>query len=116
MAGTIQIVNTKFLTIGAAVALAAGVALTACSGQQTAQTTTSASLSPTAPAAAHNQADVTFATQMIPHHQQAIQMSDMLLAKQGVDPRVVALANQIKAAQGPEIQQMPRRMTHCSDS
>ena len=33
-------------------------------------------------------------------------MSDMVLGKQGIDPRVVDLAKQIKAAQGPEIQQM----------
>ena len=33
-------------------------------------------------------------------------MSDMILAKQGIDPRVIDLANQIKAAQGPEIAQM----------
>jgi uncharacterized protein (DUF305 family) len=40
----------------------------------------------TTPAAeAHNQADVMFASHMIPHHQQAIEMSDMLLAKQGID-------------------------------
>jgi uncharacterized protein (DUF305 family) len=63
----------------------------------------------TAPAGQeHNDADVMFAQHMIPHHQQAIEMSDMLLAKQGVDPRVTELANQIKAAQGPEIQQMQR--------
>jgi hypothetical protein len=31
---------------------------------------------------------------------------DRLFAKQGIDPRVVDLANKIKAAQGPEIQQM----------
>jgi uncharacterized protein (DUF305 family) len=55
---------------------------------------------------AHNDADVMFAQHMIPHHQQAIEMSDMLLAKQGIDPRVTELAKQIKAAQGPEIQQM----------
>jgi len=47
-----------------------------------------------------------FARHMIPHHQQAIQMSDTVLAKQGIDARVVDLANTIKAAQGPEIQQM----------
>ncbi len=29
-----------------------------------------------------------FARMMIPHHQQAIQMSDMIFAKQGIDPRV----------------------------
>ena len=52
---------------------------------------------------AHNQADMMFARMMIPHHQQAIQMSDTILAKQGIDARVVDLAKQIKAAQGPEI-------------
>jgi uncharacterized protein (DUF305 family) len=33
-------------------------------------------------------------------------MSDVILGKQGIDPRVIDLANQIKAAQGPEIQQL----------
>ncbi|WP_231737344.1 DUF305 domain-containing protein [Mycobacterium sp. IS-1742] len=59
-----------------------------------------------APAAAHNQTDMMFAHHMIPHHQQAIEMSDMVTAKQGVDPRVTEMAKQIKAAQGPEIEQM----------
>src|SRR5512144_2736414 len=54
----------------------------------------------------HNDADVMFAQHMIPHHQQAVEMSDIVLAKQGVDPRVTDLATRIKAAQGPEIQQM----------
>ena len=54
----------------------------------------------------HTDADVMFAHHMIPHHQQAIEMSDMVLAKQGIDPRVTDLATQIKAAQGPEIKQM----------
>ncbi|MBS1691719.1 MAG: DUF305 domain-containing protein [Actinobacteria bacterium] len=55
-------------------------------------------------------ADVMFNQHMIPHHQQAIEMSDVLLAKPGIDPRVVELANQIKAAQGPEIDQMRNRL------
>lgn len=54
----------------------------------------------------HNDADVMFAQHMIPHHQQAVEMSDIVLAKQGVDPRVTRLATDIKAAQGPEITQM----------
>jgi uncharacterized protein (DUF305 family) len=33
-------------------------------------------------------------------------MSDMLLAKSGVDPEVTALAQRIKAAQGPEVARM----------
>ena len=55
---------------------------------------------------AHNNADVWFVRKMIPHHQQAIEMSDILLAKQGIDPRVAELANKIKAAEVPESQQM----------
>ncbi|MGP4057247.1 DUF305 domain-containing protein [Mycobacterium sp. 4D054] len=59
-----------------------------------------------APVAAHNHADMMFARHMIPHHQQAIEMSDMILGKQDIDPRVAHLARQIKDAQGPEIETM----------
>ena len=57
-------------------------------------------------AGSHNDADVAFATGMVPHHRQAVQMSEVLLAKTGVDPDVVALATKIKAEQAPEIEQM----------
>ncbi|MBU8811712.1 DUF305 domain-containing protein [Mycolicibacterium goodii] len=67
---------------------------------------TSASAGSASSEAAHNDADVMFAQGMIPHHQQAIEMSDMLLGKQGIDPEVVSLANEIKNAQWPEIEQM----------
>lgn len=50
--------------------------------------------------------DVMFAQMMIPHHKQAVQMSDILLGKPGVRPDLVELANQIKGAQQPEIDQM----------
>lgn len=53
-----------------------------------------------------NEADVMFATMMLPHHEQAIEMSDIVLEKDDVDPDVRALAEQIKAAQGPEIEQL----------
>lgn len=56
--------------------------------------------------ASFNAADEMFVTMMIPHHQQAIEMADQILSKDGIDPRVVTLAEQIKAAQGPEIQTM----------
>ena len=62
--------------------------------------------STTASSPDHNDTDAGFAESMIPHHQQAIEMSDIVLTKQGIDPRVVELANQIKAAQGPEIDLM----------
>ncbi|MET4430192.1 DUF305 domain-containing protein [Mycolicibacterium sp. 624] len=98
----------------AAIAALAAAALTvsACSGEggdtQASQTSpaVTATSTPTAGTEAHNAADVTFAQGMIPHHQQAIEMSDMLLGKQDIDPRVVSLANEIKAAQGPEIEQL----------
>ena len=59
-----------------------------------------------APASGANDADVMFASMMIGHHQQAVDMSDLVLGKDGVDPRVVDLAQRIKAAQAPEIEKM----------
>ena len=53
-----------------------------------------------------NRADLMFTTMMIPHHEQAIEMADVVLDEDGIDPRVVALADTIKAAQGPEIELM----------
>jgi uncharacterized protein (DUF305 family) len=61
---------------------------------------------PEAGAQAQNGEDVTFAQHMIPHHSQAVEMADILLAKQDVDARVIELAKEIKAAQAPEIEQM----------
>ena len=54
--------------------------------------------------AAHNDADVMFAAMMIPHHEQAIEMSDLVLNAGEIDPAVATLAQQIKDAQGPEIE------------
>jgi uncharacterized protein (DUF305 family) len=102
----------RWVLIGPA-ALAALVTITACSssGNQSATSGTrsagsSAASTSTPATSAHNQADVTFAQNGIPHHQQAIPMSDDILGKQGIDPRVVQLATQFKADQGPELQQM----------
>lgn len=95
--------------------LAATLALAACSndndhaGIPMDKTSASSAGSATAPPAGDvNQADVAFVQGMIPHHQQAIDMSDMVLAKEGVHPEVTALAEQIKAAQQPEIDTMNR--------
>ena len=54
----------------------------------------------------HSAADVRFARMMIPHHEQAIEMSDIILAKEDIPDDVRELAEEIKAAQGPEIEQM----------
>ncbi|RXZ47442.1 DUF305 domain-containing protein [Agromyces fucosus] len=59
-----------------------------------------------APAAAGTAADVMFAQMMIPHHEQALEMSGIVLAKDGLDPEVAALAEEIQSAQGPEIAQL----------
>ncbi|KAB1891677.1 DUF305 domain-containing protein [Microbacterium oxydans] len=53
-----------------------------------------------------DEADIMFTSMMIVHHQQAIEMSDIVLATPGADPGVTALAQRIKAAQGPEIEQL----------
>ena len=106
----------KSLALGAASA-ALLLALTACgdSGteESTATTNSAATTSVSAEngAAEHNDADIAFAQGMVPHHSQAIEMSDVLLAKQGIDTRVVDLAQQIKAAQGPEIEQLNAWLT-----
>ena len=66
-----------------------------------------ASSSPSAGAQGEsNAADSMFVMMMIPHHEQAIEMSDVLLAKNGVDQQVLDLAQQIEDAQGPEIELM----------
>ena len=53
----------------------------------------------------HNTADVTFAQQMIPHHEQAVVMAG-LVDGAGASGEVTALAAQITAAQDPEITTM----------
>ena len=84
-------------------AVVATVTLSACSSSGNQAATRSPS---TSAAQAHNSADITFAQNMMPCHKQAIQMSEIILTKQGLDPRVVQVANQIKAAEGPDIQGM----------
>ncbi len=49
--------------------------------------------------------DIQFAEEMIPHHEQAVLMSDIALTNSTSD-EVLALARDIKAAQAPEIEQM----------
>lgn len=51
----------------------------------------------------HNDQDVSFAQGMIPHHQQAVEMSDIVI-EGGESPEVKALAEEIKRAQAPEIE------------
>jgi len=96
-------------------ALATALTLVACGGSGsdagghdtgTIQSSTTTSAPTGAPAAgARNDADVTFATNMIPHHAQAITMAEMALTH-ATNAEVKTLATAIKAAQDPEIQAM----------
>ena len=58
------------------------------------------------PVGEFNKADVMFVQMMIPHHEQAVDMNDMVLSKGNINPEVEALAKQIKAEQQPEIDMM----------
>ena len=96
--------KTKTIIIG----LITAVVLVSCGGSsnsEPADTTTAVS-------AEFNDDDVMFAQMMIPHHEQAVEMSDIAL-----DPTVMAgdavkkLATQIKAAQDPEIQTMTQLLS-----
>ncbi|WP_370250332.1 DUF305 domain-containing protein [Nocardioides sp.] len=53
----------------------------------------------------HSAQDVAFATQMIPHHAQALSLVDLTLDRD-LTPAVATLAEQIRTAQAPEIEQM----------
>ena len=100
--------NKQHLTASAL--LASALVLTACGGSDdTATTSSGTSAGPGAGASAEtaeaNDADIAFLAGMTPHHEQAVEMSEMVLA---ADPPadVAAIAEQIKDAQGPEIEQM----------
>jgi len=87
-----------------ATALAAATLLTACSKSDS----TDAKPSATHTAAngdVYNDADVTFAQQMIPHHAQAIEMADLTRGRE-LSPKVAQLATSIMEAQTPEIETM----------
>lgn len=80
----------------AALIIAAPFALAGCGSEDD---------TPAGSAGQFNDADVTFATEMIRHHQQAVEMAE-LAADRTHSPEVRQLAEDIEAAQGPEIETM----------
>jgi uncharacterized protein (DUF305 family) len=78
----------------AATAAALIVTLAGCSSEESA-----------ADAKGFNEADADFASDMIQHHAQALEMVDLTLGRE-LDPDVVALTDDIRAAQAPEIEKM----------
>jgi uncharacterized protein (DUF305 family) len=100
-------------TLGASAALAAVLALAGCASSGTGSNGTGDGMGHDEHATAGadatseaNAADIMFAQMMLPHHEQALEMSGIVLAKDGVDADVAELAEQIEAAQGPEIEQL----------
>ena len=57
---------------------------TATATAETTETTTATTEADGEISVDHNAADIMFAQMMIPHHQQAVEMSEMLLAKEGI--------------------------------
>lgn len=91
--------------------LASALFLTACGsgGNDTGGSTGSGGSTTSAETAEGSDADVAFLTGMKPHHEQAVEMSKMVLA---ADPpaEVAAIAERVKDAQSPEIEQMNQMM------
>lgn len=83
-------------------------ATTSPTGSTSATATESESASASASSevsADHNDQDTTFAQMMIIHHEGAIEMSQLAIER-AESPEVVALAERIAEAQGPEIEEM----------
>ena len=84
------------------------VVLAACGSSSTdsaSDSSAATAAASTASIAAAAAADISFAQLMIPHHQQAVEMADLALAREtSLDVR--QLAEAIKGAQDPEIQMM----------
>ncbi|MGO2550579.1 MULTISPECIES: DUF305 domain-containing protein [Actinomycetes] len=104
----------KQTLFSSALALVGMLALSGCAGDP--QDAPAPSASASEPHSQHsmsqsasvNDADMAFASGMKIHHEQAIEMSNIVLDKDGIPQDVVSLAEQIKAAQSPEIERMDR--------
>ncbi|MFC0107350.1 DUF305 domain-containing protein [Kibdelosporangium aridum] len=83
---------------------AAVLALAGCSSQDSGHSAMTTTTTPSVQSG-YNTEDVTFAQQMIPHHQQAVDMAK-LVPSRGTDPKVRELATRVQQAQDPEIQQL----------
>ncbi len=100
--------STRPVVLGGVV-LAAALTLSACGASSStttpkAQASASASYGPAA-SGPHNAADVSFASDMVPHHSEAVQMATMAL-QQGSNAQLKQLATAIKGGQDPEINTM----------
>ena len=95
-------------TVLAATAIILSLTIAGCASPDTNPTTETATPTTQASETAsdgHNSADTAFAQMMIEHHVGAIEMADLALER-ATTPEVRDLATRIRAAQGPEIDQM----------
>lgn len=100
------------MKIRLAIGLSATLLLAACGSSSSDSNTNATAVENSASANGFNDADVMFAQMMIPHHEQAIEMSDMALdPTTQASKEIIDLATQIKAAQDPEIKQMKDLLT-----
>ena len=100
------------MKIRLAIGLSATLLLAACGSSSSDSNTNTPMVENSASATGFNDADVMFAQMMIPHHEQAIEMSDMALdPTTQASKEIIGLATQIKAAQDPEIKQMKDLLT-----
>lgn len=101
-------------TVLTATAAVAALVLAACGGgghdMGSMESDSSPSKSASAKAGDHDEADVDFATEMIQHHRQAIEMAD-LAADRASSQEVKDLATKVKGAQDPEIETMSGWLT-----
>jgi uncharacterized protein (DUF305 family) len=87
------------------VVLVAALVLTSCAGTKSQGQAPSSTEQPaiTGQPAGFNADDVAFATDMITHHRQAMEMS-ALVPDRSTDPDLITLASDISAVQGPEFE------------
>ncbi|GAB2659560.1 DUF305 domain-containing protein [Prescottella soli] len=105
--------NTKRMIVGIGAAAAAVTLVVGCATDESSDNTSNGSAASTSASAsgtaeqggAHNEADVAYVRMMIPHHEQAVEMAELVPSRSS-NPDVVALAAQIEQAQAPEIEQM----------
>jgi uncharacterized protein (DUF305 family) len=95
----------KYRTSLTALAVAAGLTVAGCSNNNQPEGPAETGPATTTAASPHNSADVEFAQQMIPHHEQALEMAK-LAPTRAESQEVKDLAADIEAAQDPEIQMM----------
>ncbi|NKX56261.1 DUF305 domain-containing protein [Arthrobacter mobilis] len=95
-----------------AMAFAAALVLAGCGANTTSESPGSAPSAPgtaaqtAAASAEHSRADTIFLSQMIPHLEQAVEVSEIMLGKKDIDPQIKQLAEDMKASRTQEIEQM----------